>query len=328
MRLKTKRMCLLLSAVLAAALLGGCGCKHEWQDGTCQAPKTCVLCGKTEGKIRGHKYGNTACDAPEGCIVCGTLEGIELTHQWREDCKICIRCGHDERPAEDRFPDVLAKSLEEKWSFEAELKAKVSGEEGKEYVLTRADWETVFDSEYSLLAPFKEEKFEDEALKELALSYIKSVEESIEALEHLGTDRWEDEYRNGVYWDQANILYLVNEQYPITVGDEHRETLDKILTNGEIINMVRPLLEQILFLHIDTTAAGKFYETTVENTSTLTFLWFSLDVNLLDESGEVVETENIKVDIWEPGEKRRFNFYAKEEFSSIDVAFANWQLPD
>ena len=34
---------------------------HDWADATCGAPKTCKVCGKTDGKATGHKY-NTAPD--------------------------------------------------------------------------------------------------------------------------------------------------------------------------------------------------------------------------------------------------------------------------
>ena len=31
-------------------------CEHQWQDATCTAPKTCTLCGKTDGEAAGHSY--------------------------------------------------------------------------------------------------------------------------------------------------------------------------------------------------------------------------------------------------------------------------------
>lgn len=38
---------------------------HDWYDATCSAPKTCATCGKTEGQIEFHTFGN------EGCTKCG-----------------------------------------------------------------------------------------------------------------------------------------------------------------------------------------------------------------------------------------------------------------
>ena len=187
MTVRKKRICSVCCLLLLTGLLlTGCSCEHEWQRSTCQAPRTCIRCGETEGKIRAHEWGNTACHEPEGCIVCGTTEGMELTHEWQEDCRICIHCGRDERPADDRFPEALVAGLEERWQLESDLKNRDGEEEAHE--LTKADWETLFDAEYSRLAPFQKEVFQDEALGTAALQYIRSIEKSRDALEYFGTD--------------------------------------------------------------------------------------------------------------------------------------------
>lgn len=326
---RNRILAVLFPVVLAAMLLTGCGCQHEWQKATCLAPRTCIHCGETEGKTRSHEWGNTACHAPEGCIVCGTLEGIELTHEWQENCKICVHCGYDGRPAEDRFPDQLAAGLEDRWTMEAALQEQEANpdEETTATMRSREDWESLFAAEYSRLAPFKEEKFQDEAMEAAALRYIESIEASMDALEHFGTDQWEDEYLNGAYWEQANALFLVHSLKPVSVAEEYQETLTEMLTNGEIINMVRPLLDQVLFLDVGTSNAGKKYETTLKNTTSLTFEWFSLDVNLLDDTGKIVATETSKVITWKPDQRKRFHFTTDLEIAGIEVAFANWKLP-
>jgi hypothetical protein len=250
---------------------------------------------------------------------------MELTHEWQEECRICIHCGVDERPADDRFPEVLAAGLEERWQIEADLKE--NGQTDEIYVLTKEDWETLFDAEYIRLEPFRREVFQNEELGAAAQRYIISLEKSRDALVYFGTDQWEDEYHNGAYWEQAAALFEINTLRPVSVGEEYQKTLTQMVANGEIINMVWPLLDQIQFLYINTTNAGKKFETTVKNTTSLTFEWFSLDVNLLNEDGEVLSTENIKVLSWTPDQKKRFNFITDTEFAAIDVAFANWKLP-
>ena len=60
----------------------GCGCKHEWVDATCTAPKTCSKCQETEGEALGHTEGeweltetdvvNTVEISKKCCTVCGT----------------------------------------------------------------------------------------------------------------------------------------------------------------------------------------------------------------------------------------------------------------
>ncbi len=63
------------SILLAVALLviccAGCSdskapeedsCAHEWVEATCTEPKTCSLCGETEGEALGHTEGPTLCE--------------------------------------------------------------------------------------------------------------------------------------------------------------------------------------------------------------------------------------------------------------------------
>ena len=51
-----------ISVFLAAALclmaLGGCGCRHSWQEATCEDPEICEKCGETQGEPLGHDPGS------------------------------------------------------------------------------------------------------------------------------------------------------------------------------------------------------------------------------------------------------------------------------
>lgn len=322
MNLIHKRLRVMLTVALFATLLAGCSCKHTWQESTCLAPRTCTLCGETEGKVRAHEWGSTDCRDPQPCVVCGTMEGLEVTHQWREDCKICVNCGQDERPADERFPDRLAEGLQKRWQLEKDLKVD------RKYVYTKEDWTAMFDAEYEKLASFKEDKFKDETLRELANRYIRHLEESYESLEQFGTDQWTDEYNSRVYQQQTVTLVELNKLFPITVAEEYEKNLTKMLNNGEIIQMVTTIIDQIYFLDIRDTGYGTTYETTIRNSTSLTFEWFTLEVELLDDSGNVLDTKLLELTSWEPEEKVRLNFTTKEPFSSIDIAFANWKLPE
>ena len=62
-----KWFALLLAVVMVLCCLTGCGeegtgCEHEWVDATCTEPKTCSLCGETEGAALGHTEGSTFCE--------------------------------------------------------------------------------------------------------------------------------------------------------------------------------------------------------------------------------------------------------------------------
>lgn len=40
-----------MSALAVCVMLTGCGHEHTWADATCTEPKTCSVCGETEGEV-------------------------------------------------------------------------------------------------------------------------------------------------------------------------------------------------------------------------------------------------------------------------------------
>ena len=69
---------------------------HTWADATCDAPKTCSVCGKIEGEALGHNWVDATTEAPKTCSVCGKTEGDKLPETP----------GEDNPPIEDNNPDA------------------------------------------------------------------------------------------------------------------------------------------------------------------------------------------------------------------------------
>ena len=76
---------------------------HDWSDATCTAPKTCSVCGATEGDALGHTWSDATCTDPKTCSVCGATEGDALGHTWADatctGAKTCSVCGTTEGEA-------------------------------------------------------------------------------------------------------------------------------------------------------------------------------------------------------------------------------------
>lgn len=101
MKNTTKAKAAAIVLILAMALsLTACGHEHVWQDATCTAPKTCTVCGKTEGETLPHTWEDATCAAPKTCSVCKETEGEALPHTWREANfqapQTCTVCGATE----------------------------------------------------------------------------------------------------------------------------------------------------------------------------------------------------------------------------------------
>lgn len=105
-----KRICLaLIAAFIIFEVLGyATQCKHQWINASCSAPKTCSLCGKTEGEPLDHRWDKATCTKPKTCVVCGQTKGEALGHHWVEaTCsapKTCSRCGATEGVALPHTP--------------------------------------------------------------------------------------------------------------------------------------------------------------------------------------------------------------------------------
>lgn len=316
MTVKKNKILLLLCMLILTLALAGCGCEHEWQTSTCLAPRTCIRCGETQGKVRAHDWGNTACHAPEPCTVCGTMEGMELTHTWREDCKICIYCGRDERPADDRFMEKLADGINTRWSlfwYEDES-------------LTKEDWTQCIAAEYDLLIPFLDEEFQDAELGKAAHAYVQCVADSMNEVKNFDPETWYGVYDAKIFQKQCMALFHINRIRPVAVSEEHTPRFEYTLNQGETIEMIMPLFDEIMFLYVDSPGMAKKYETTLENTTTLTFKKFTFEIELYDESDNVVNTVEASVYQWKPGTKKRFNFTTNVEFDHLKVRFAQWDF--
>ena len=77
-------------------LICGYTCPHSWLDATCTAPKTCTVCGETEGEALGHSYENNV------CTVCGQenvpvkLDSASLSFKEKIHYNIFFSLGLDE----------------------------------------------------------------------------------------------------------------------------------------------------------------------------------------------------------------------------------------
>ena len=100
---------LMLAALLLAGifLLASCGpeCSHIYLNPTCTEPKTCMLCGATEGEPAGHRGGTATCLEKAVCIVCNEEYGELGPHKPVADdgdCQTpvaCARCDGEAIPA-------------------------------------------------------------------------------------------------------------------------------------------------------------------------------------------------------------------------------------
>lgn len=65
---------------------------HTWVNATCESPKSCSVCGTTEGDPLGHTWVSATCTTPKTCSVCGDTLGSTASHNYSTLGK-CMECG-------------------------------------------------------------------------------------------------------------------------------------------------------------------------------------------------------------------------------------------
>ena len=93
---KKKKRTIIILSTLAVIVLSGIifyTSYHKWNEATCETPKTCSICKKTDGEPLGHKWVKATCETPKTCSVCKKTEGEPLGHKWEEaTCKTPRTC--------------------------------------------------------------------------------------------------------------------------------------------------------------------------------------------------------------------------------------------
>ena len=128
---------ILVSLLICTLLLAGCGCDHSWMAATCEEPKTCELCGETDGEAKGHNWAEATCTEAKHCENCRETKGEPLGHTWEEATteapKTCTTCGETEGDriiTDPRFTTAAAKPLMGKWIGQCFFSAEDMGISG------------------------------------------------------------------------------------------------------------------------------------------------------------------------------------------------------
>ncbi len=89
-------------------------CAHDFEAATCTSPKTCKLCGKTEGKAIDHDWKEADCSNPKTCKVCKKTEGEAKGHDWKAatctEPRTCKVCGKTRGDVEHDWQDATCKT--------------------------------------------------------------------------------------------------------------------------------------------------------------------------------------------------------------------------
>ena len=107
---------------------------HSWVEASCIAPKTCAICGITEGETLPHNWVEATCTTPKTCSVCNATEGYPV-HVLGTDGK-CTKCGARSIPMTDaeREASMAVKTMDHSVSeYSDELSLGISFDDENGY---------------------------------------------------------------------------------------------------------------------------------------------------------------------------------------------------
>ncbi len=237
--------------------------------------------------------------------------------------------------ADTDFVRDVAKGLEARWALMEE------DQEQEEYAFVSEENEAYqekllryIDAELDYDEPYKEAQFSDSNLQELAVQYVDLLEEHKEACAYLTTD-FEQYYEayTDVLNERGRILHRLVTIYELSVDEQYEDYLNGYLTNATIVDEEEGTQDEVLALAdgidlelIDEESGenGFVYRTEVINTTNIHFMDFGLQINLLDENGEIVDSQYAFVENFRKGAKAILEFRTEEEFASYEITVDYW----
>lgn len=131
-----KRLFNVLLFLCSALLFAGCGNssgnhKHKWSEITCKEPKTCTICGITEGEPSPrHQWIKATCTEPSICSVCGKTKDAPLGHvegEWitettpslAEDGEDVLRCIYCKEILDSETTEKYIEASEHGFNFDS-----------------------------------------------------------------------------------------------------------------------------------------------------------------------------------------------------------------
>ena len=127
------KMCAVCDASLSGAeKIAALG--HKWEEATCDKPKTCSVCAKTEGDKLAHDWAAATCEKAKTCKRCKATDGKALGHKWEEatteapkTCSVCKKTSGSKIKTDSRFTTAATKHLQGTWVCDVEMTDEMTG---------------------------------------------------------------------------------------------------------------------------------------------------------------------------------------------------------
>lgn len=243
--------------------------------------------------------------------------------------KILLCCGlgfsitacQEKKSVDESFTDDLESGLIKRWDL--------VGNTSNDTASTQEDWEGFVNAELDKIGDYKDKEFENKELKEQAITYIKSLEDTKDALKYYESNysKFSTDYYGNYYNMRLVALKKINEITPLEFKDDSdKKNFEGMIDEAETREFTNKLVDETEFKKTKDEYGYKTYSVTIENTSNANFEYLVFDINLVDKDGVVVETQTASTNNWEKGTKHRFEFGTDKKFKKIEISKVEWNV--
>lgn len=204
---------------------------------------------------------------------------------------------------DEAFVKSLAKGLDARWEYVDDNQEDSAN-----------SFKKAINKELVDIQEYKDKKFKDSKLQELAISYINELNNGLEITKTFGSDSFYSKWDKHVA-KRTSLLSEINEIKTIPVQD--KDALSELLAQGNEVKDNNEKKESIenLVKNINFTVNNeksdeytKYYTATVENTTKYLIKDIYLTINLVNADGVTVSTQYVSANNWAPGGKTLFEF--------------------
>lgn len=182
----------------------------------------------------------------------------------------------------------------------------------------------------------KDGKYKDSKLQETVISYLNTLDDSIEVLDNCSQNdadyytKWDE-----VYKERSVLLKTLVRDYDLTVGDKYEDILDNIVATGNGVEKenkakdeLQAMLDAATFDKSDDGYGWYTYTATVENTSQNTYKNLSVVLAMYDSEGVRGEDGYASANTWAPGEKIKLETSSDVDAAQIKTEIEYYDLED
>ena len=227
-----------------------------------------------------------------------SIESYKDSAEKAEDCEYQLS-------TDGSFLRELSKGLEERWEQNSE-DAKTGGSDDEARKM-----ENYCNIELNHVEKFENEQFDNAELGKDALTYIELLRKAREATTYytINYSKYDTDWSN-VYSQRTQLLQKMVKDYGLAVDGKYKDTMDDLMRDANASARLEAAKKEIEEMtkgfEIQSTAdedGYREYTIHMKNTTQYTFDYFYVEISLLDENGDIVETGSAdEVNNWVPGQ--------------------------